>query len=73
LAGCEVGGWVVSQWVMMTGVAAVLGVAFWVDADCSMFRCYGVFVCRVNCFHLVFVIVGCIAVVFSRESFCASE
>lgn len=54
VAWCEIGGWVVSQWVMtvmMTGVAAVLGVAFWVDADCSMFWCYGVFICRVNCFH----------------------
>lgn len=28
--------------VMMTGVVAVLGVAFWVDADCSMFWCYRV-------------------------------
>jgi len=46
--------------------------AFWVDIDCSMFRCYGVFVCRVDCFHLVSIIVGCI-VVFSRDSFCASE
>ena len=56
--------------MMMTGVAAVLGVVVLVRPGLMVLWS----VClQSRLFSSRFIIVGCIVVVFSRESFCASE